>query len=125
MYKNYPSREDYKRRWRGCKANAIIKNLEICSLDEMKLFWDTPHICAYCLISEEEWIKKQMILPGKNRIQKRKLEVDRKDSNKGYTLNNIVWACHLCNTIKNSILTYEEMKEIGIKYIMPRWKNAI
>lgn len=35
--------------------------------------------------------------------------LDRKDNLKGYLLENIVLCCKNCNSIKGSILTYEEM----------------
>jgi len=101
------------KRWYNCRIHARIKNLPFCTKEEMKSFFDTPHICEYCEIPEKIWLIKY----------KRKLEIDRKDSNNGYTLKNIVWACHRCNTIKNNLLTYQEMKEIGLKYIKPKWKN--
>lgn len=53
------------------------------------------------------------------------LEIDRKDSRVGYTLDNMVWACHRCNLVKSEFLDYNEMKEIGINYIQPKWLNAI
>ncbi len=36
--------------------------------------------------------------------------LDRKDSSVGYILANVVPCCRNCNRVKNSILTYEEMK---------------
>lgn len=39
-------------------------------------------------------------------------QIDRKDSSKGYTKENTVPACRRCNTIKNNVVTYEEMMKI-------------
>jgi hypothetical protein len=36
--------------------------------------------------------------------------LDRKDSNLGYTLDNVVPSCGVCNKIKTNLLTCEEMK---------------
>lgn len=35
--------------------------------------------------------------------------LDRKDSNKGYTKDNVVTCCGMCNRTKNCYLSYEEM----------------
>jgi hypothetical protein len=52
------------------------------------------------------------------------LEIDRKDPSLGYVLSNMTWACHRCNLVKTEHLTYEEMLEIGQKYIRPKWENV-
>lgn len=36
--------------------------------------------------------------------------LDRKDSTKGYTLDNVVPCCKNCNSMKNHLVSYEEMK---------------
>jgi len=87
--------------------------LPYCTLEDFSRFWLTEHICEYCGILEEIWLLKN----------KKKLEIDRKIVKSGYVLGNIVWACRNCNIIKSDILTYEEMKEIGKKYLEPKWKS--
>lgn len=42
-----------------------------------------------------------------------RIEVDRKYNNKGYTPDNVAPACHRCNTIKNNVVTYDEMMKIA------------
>lgn len=39
--------------------------------------------------------------------------LDRKDNEEGYTKDNVVPCCRLCNTIKASIFSYEEMLILG------------
>jgi hypothetical protein len=39
--------------------------------------------------------------------------LDRKDPNIGYTIDNVVPCCYLCNTMKWNYWSYNEMKEIG------------
>jgi len=51
------------------------------------------------------------------------MSIDRKDNNKGYTSDNVTSACFLCNKIKGSFFSYEEMKEIGAKYVYPKFKK--
>jgi hypothetical protein len=62
--------------------------------------------CIYCDRIEIEAIK------DRNGNYKR-LSIDRKDNNKGYTLDNIVLCCHRCNTIKSKTFTYEQMIRVG------------
>lgn len=50
-----------------------------------------------------------------------RLGLDRKDSTKGYSVDNIVLCCYPCNTAKNDIFTYEEFKEIAKKYLIPKY----
>lgn len=41
------------------------------------------------------------------------IEVDRKSPAQGYVYSNVVPACRRCNTIKNNVVTYEEMMKIA------------
>lgn len=45
-----------------------------------------------------------------------KTNLDRKDSNKGYSIDNVVACCKYCNYAKNSYFSYEEFKQI-VKYL--------
>ena len=92
------------------------------TLDEFtQWFQDTPQECAYCQIPPEnlkdvDYISSQY---------KGSLTIDRKDNDKGYQINNIVLACSACNMIKSNILSYDDMKEIALKYIKPKWDKII
>jgi hypothetical protein len=46
--------------------------------------------------------------------------LDRKDNNKHYTLENVVVCCLRCNKAKNTFFTYEEWKQLGNK--IRSWK---
>jgi len=50
----------------------------------------------------------------------RKLEVDCRDNEKGYTLENCVLAGSICNNAKSDKFTDEEFKEVG-KSIKQIW----
>jgi hypothetical protein len=63
--------------------------------------------CHYCGVSEEE-AKRDNYGKMSNR-----LNIDRKDNNKGYVRGNIVLACSLCNRIKNNFFTEQEMLKIA------------
>jgi hypothetical protein len=43
--------------------------------------------------------------------------IDRKDTKRGYELDNIAVACNFCNSVKGSFFSHDEFKEIAKKYI--------
>ena len=51
------------------------------------------------------------------------MTIDRVDNTKGYIVGNVVSACFMCNRIKSNFFTYEEMCEIGQKYVRPRMQK--
>lgn len=67
--------------------------------------------CFYCRISQ-----KELKLVGmKSQTQKivGVLGIDRLDSNKGYTVENIVPCCFTCNQVKSNRFSPKEMQIIG------------
>ena len=75
--------------------------------------------CYYCEIKEEDFIPIWgKFYGGENRGKK--LEVYRKDNKKGYTLENCVLACSICNNAKSDKFTDKEFKEVG-KSIKQIW----
>jgi len=98
---------------------------EKLSKEQFRIWYEnTPKICVYCGIPEEIWELIPYIKHWGTRSIK-KLCVDRMDNNQGYEINNIVLACQMCNSTKGGILTYNEMREIGEKYIKPKWQKLI
>lgn len=67
--------------------------------------------CHYCGIEEEDFIPVWGAFYGGRRGAV--LEVDRKDSNQGYYIDNCVLACAVCNNAKSDKFTYEEFKKVG------------
>ena len=51
------------------------------------------------------------------------MTIDRKNNGGGYTPDNVVSACFLCNKIKGSFFTWEEMLEIGRLFVAPKLKK--
>ena len=51
------------------------------------------------------------------------MTLDRTDNAKGYIPGNLVPACFVCNRIKSNFFTYEEMLDIGKKYVYPKMKK--
>lgn len=74
---------------------------------------NVPKFCEYCGVAENEFIEIWGEFYGGKRGKK--LEVDHKDNDyKNNKLENLCWACSLCNCAKSDILTWEEMKKVGI-----------
>ncbi|MFZ2399753.1 MAG: hypothetical protein WAW31_13940 [Smithella sp.] len=72
----------------------------------------SPKICEYCHINEEEFSKVWGGFYGGKRGKR--LEPDHKDNNyKNNNINNLCWACCLCNCAKSDKLTHQEMIEVG------------
>lgn len=71
--------------------------------------------CYYCDVSIDEYRSSNFL--KKIRPHIRNFGIDRKDTTRGYSIDNIVVACNLCNSVKGSFFNDEEFKEIGKKYI--------
>jgi hypothetical protein len=93
------------------KNNAKNKKMKFSLIKKDFINWynNQKQECHYCMRSLKE-IKQDII---ENKKYKGRLSIDRKDNNKGYTLNNIVLACRRCNYIKGDYITEEKMKKIG------------
>jgi len=80
--------------------------------------------CHYCEIEEKDFPEAwgDRFYGGATRGWT--LEVDRKDNSQGYTLENCVLACALCNMAKSNIFEYEEFKRVGA-VIKEIWQQRI
>lgn len=76
-------------RWSSIQRRAKKREyqFDLC-IDDIKLIIASP--CTYCGSTE-------------------RIEVDRKDNTLGYIRGNCVPACHRCNTIKNNVVSYDDM----------------
>lgn len=91
----------------------------MCDSQEFTVwYWDQKRKCYYCGIPEE--ILKSI---GWQHKYQPRLTIERKKSDGGYTLGNMVLACERCNAIKSDFLTVTEMREVARKYLRPRWKK--
>ena len=80
-----------------------------------------PKFCVYCGLPESEI--KNIDDPFMNASIR--LTIDCKDNYRGYDIDNIVLCCRRCNALKNDFMSYEEMLEIGQKYIRPKWEKLL
>lgn len=82
---------------------------------------ETPKTCHYCGLPEEH-LKN---IHGGHLDRVNRLTVDCIDNEVGYEINNIVLACNRCNLIKSNVFSYDEMREIGEKYLKPKWELEV
>lgn len=89
--------------------------------DELRnrLYMRDGRKCYYCGIKEEDFIRIWRKFYG-GKTRGKKLEVDRRDNEKGYTLKNCVLACSICNNAKSDKFTDEEFRKVG-KSIKQIW----
>ncbi|MEK6883829.1 MAG: hypothetical protein AABY22_29640 [Nanoarchaeota archaeon] len=93
---------------RGARNRQIEFNLNVREF--VSWYITQNQICFYCRRTLEQ--------VGDNdynyRFPSKRFSIDRKDNNKGYSINNIVLACNRCNTIKSNYFSVEEMLKIGL-----------
>jgi 5-methylcytosine-specific restriction endonuclease McrA len=91
------------------KNNANKRNIKIkiTKKDFIKWYNKQTQECYYCKRTLKE-IKKD-----KHYSKTIRLTIDRINNNKDYTLDNIVLACWICNSIKSNIFNKKEMILIG------------
>ena len=99
-------------RYRRAKERAAKRNLEFAlTREEFEAITIRP--CHYC---------------GSTTRPSRGSGIDRVDNLKGYTVQNSVPACTLCNTVKGSVFTEWQMLQIGRLIatftLEPMWRNA-
>ena len=95
----------------------------LISSEEFKKWFEKNHTgkCYYCDISVDKHRASNFLKRIRPHI--RNFGVDRKDTTKGYSVDNIVIACNLCNSVKGAFFTDSEFKIIGPKYIRKLYDN--
>jgi hypothetical protein len=78
---------------------------------EQFLFLTQIGVCHYCGKANIDWHSRSQ-----------KSNLDRKDNTKGYTFENVVVCCGLCNFMKREWLSYEEFKIIAL--LLRRWREG-
>lgn len=126
----------YFRYGKGAIANmsrgAQKRGIEFGLTEEILHDWwhKTPDICEYCGNSIEEYMRIKNYIcnyTGDDYEVKRfkrffqqeiyikisDMTIDRKNNAKGYTLDNIVKSCWICNSLKSDFFTEKEMRSVG------------
>ena len=83
----------------------------------LKLYERDGKNCHYCKIAEGDFI------PIWGKFYKGRgvrLELERKDNDRGYSEENCVLSCAICNNAKSNKFTREEFKKVG-KAIKKIW----
>jgi hypothetical protein len=91
------------------KKSANERGLEVGITFEEFLEYTKIHACYYCG-DTITWLPHRSIMGKKYGSH---YNIDRKDNGKGYTKENCVVSCAICNTMKWNIFTYEEMLLLG------------
>ena len=89
----------------------------------LKLYKRDGKKCHYCRIKEENFIEIWGPFYG-GKTRGKRLEIDRKDNQKGYSEENCVLACAICNNAKSDKFTYEEFRKLG-RVIREIWIKRI
>jgi hypothetical protein len=82
-------------KYRSLKQNALNRGFEVKITFEQYKSIVKDKKCSYC---------NDELITGSS--------LDRLDSNKGYTINNVTPCCNRCNMVKSNLLSYEEMKKV-------------
>jgi len=111
--KNRGRKIEYNKMYRPTPAGIWIglrntPKRRISKEDFIKWYNTQNKKCAYCGMPEEE-LKKKIFRCWKSE----RLQIDRKDNNRGYENGNLILACPVCNFIKGNYFTCNEMLKIG------------
>lgn len=93
----------------GNLKSRIKKGEIISEIDFINWYNSQEQKCYYCERTLEE-VKNDI---KEKEINQNRMSIDRKDNDKGYILNNIVFACRRCNEIKSDYFTETEMLRLG------------
>ena len=108
--------------YRNIRKASAKRDLKVEFSKKEFLDWKDkqPDKCHYCKNNLKTSINnvKNFFKKGSVSNSKR-FQIDRKNSNKNYTLSNICFACAICNTHKVDFYTEDEFLEIANKYIIP------
>ena len=123
----------------GAEKRGIVFQITAESLEE---WWEkTPDVCYYCGNTIEEYIGIRNFIVSYNgnncEISKFKrfyrspkhqsikwMTIDRKENEHGYTIENMVKSCWICNSLKNDFFPEKLMRVISPE-IMDKLKSEI
>ncbi len=119
IYTNIKSRCKYYEKHEGANRNAKPFNMK--RTDFINWYDSQPKICGYCGVPEEHL---HVIEKDFSRNSTR-LEIDCKDNDIGYTIDNLILSCRRCNFTKSNYFNYAEMRNIGQNVAKPKWEQEI
>jgi hypothetical protein len=106
-YKEY--QKSAKAVYRALVSSAKIRHIELFMTEKDFINWynSQEQKCYYCSRNLKQ------IQQDNHYHRTNKLTIDRKNNDKGYTLDNIVLACWICNNVKSNLFNEIEMLIIG------------
>lgn len=91
------------------------------SEEEFIRWWNsTPKRCHYCGSTDEDQARLSAALGLQRRSNR--LQIDRMDSTRGYSLDNIALACRICNEHKKDFFSEQQFIEIAERYLKPKFR---
>lgn len=111
-----------KTAWFDMRRNSRVRGMEFfVGEDEFCAWYEAqPKRCFYCDADSPSLLIG--VLFGK---KTRRFTIDRKDSSLPYSMGNVVLSCVFCNRTKSDAFTHEEFREIGQKFIKPKWQKKL
>ena len=115
-------------RWNGVLKNlkdrAKEKNINFIISKKDFTYWvnNQPDTCTYCGLTIELSKKVLSKIMKKGSVfESKRFQIDRKNNSKsiGYTIDNICFACSICNSHKMDFYSHKEFKDIAERYIRP------
>jgi len=99
------------------KKNSRRSSIVEMSATDFKMWFEANYdgSCHYCGVTIEKYKSSSFLKRIRPHIKN--FGIDRKDTSKGYSLNNIVVCCNFCNSVKGSFFNHKEFEEIAKKYI--------
>ncbi|MBI5642229.1 MAG: hypothetical protein HY954_01995 [Deltaproteobacteria bacterium] len=123
------NRTEAKKAWNSLKSRAnrqykkgiLRARFNWDSDDFVAWYTEADNECFYCHIPGGKFIPIWGEFYGGRRGKR--LEVDRKNNAEGYSRNNCVKACSLCNCAKSDKIEFCDFKRVG-KIIEEIWKKT-
>ncbi len=129
-----PINPDGTPKWSRVRNNLMKKSkklgiiFDLQPIDFNRWVENQKDECFYCRLSLKE-SKKIMLYYFKKQsgpiTKSPRFQIDRKEPKKGYTIENICFACGNCNKHKSDFFSDYEFKEISKKYLKPKFKKIL
>jgi hypothetical protein len=99
------------------------KPFDLDKEDFINWYQNQEKVCFYCRCNVAE--TKRILRFLKVRRRYNRLEVDRMNNDLGYSLNNIVLACAICNFHKSGFFSSRVFLRISKRFLRPKFRRII